>query len=242
MYGYEDCYDEQMYEPTPLDELFIEYNEKCKSILLSSVQSEINSIKDENSKLKEQNKVLNQKLYDIESVKREIEQNKQKYIREGIEEYQREALSGLRCGDTVWVIKTETKKEKCKHCNGTHKIQVDVAGIMKNVDCPHCGYSGETTVSVEYTPVKRKIVQINSSLWAENRRFQRHLYLEDGVAYPREVSDEGYVHDNSDGCLGDAIETNYANGLKRDFWFSEDECLSACKDKKEEWMAKNKTK
>ena len=58
MYGYNEYYDEQIYEPTPLDELFIEYREKCKTILLASVQSEIDDIKNNNIQLREENQKL----------------------------------------------------------------------------------------------------------------------------------------------------------------------------------------
>lgn len=69
MYGYEEYYNEQMYEPTPLDELFVEYREKCKTVLLSSIQSEIDNIKKNNIQLKEENR----KLYnEIKQLKDEV--------------------------------------------------------------------------------------------------------------------------------------------------------------------------
>jgi len=67
MYGYEDYYNEEIYEPTLLDELFIEYREKCKTILLTSVQDEINNIKNNNTKLNEENMKLRIKINELKS-------------------------------------------------------------------------------------------------------------------------------------------------------------------------------
>ena len=67
MYGYEDYYDEQIYEPTPLDELFTEYRDKCKTILLASVQSEIDGIKNSNVKLKEENNNLHSEIRQLKN-------------------------------------------------------------------------------------------------------------------------------------------------------------------------------
>jgi len=62
MYGYEDYYNEQIYKPTPLDELLMEYREKCKTILLASVQSEIDNIRKNNDLLKEENNKLRNEI------------------------------------------------------------------------------------------------------------------------------------------------------------------------------------
>lgn len=233
-------YDERIYEPTLLDELFTNYKEECKKILLSSVQNEINEIKNDNIRLKNDNKKLRDEFRNLDVLKHEIEQNKEKLIDEGISAYQREALSGLRCGDTVWTVKTETVTEKCKHCNGTHKIKVDVAGIKKMVDCPHCSYGGYVEVDVTFTPVARKIAQIDTSMWASNKCFKRFLYLEE-ISGSNRTAGEDYICDNRDGDLKDATERNdYGNNLKRDFWLSEEDCLIACAEKKEKWIEENK--
>ena len=101
---YDDCYDEEIYEKTALDELLSEYEEKCKKILLNSIQEEIDKIKNENLTLGESNKKMRKEISNLDTLKREFEKDKQKLINEGIAAYQREALSGLRCGDTVWTI------------------------------------------------------------------------------------------------------------------------------------------
>ncbi|MEF9984196.1 MAG: hypothetical protein RR710_06610 [Oscillospiraceae bacterium] len=58
MYDYDNYYNEAIYEPSPLDNLMQEYREKCKTILLASVESEINGIKQENNRLNTENKSL----------------------------------------------------------------------------------------------------------------------------------------------------------------------------------------
>ena len=76
MYGYDDYYDEQIYEPTPLDELFIEYREKCKTVLLASVQSEIDSIKNNDIRLREENQKLRNEVRQLQD---EVKSSTKKY-------------------------------------------------------------------------------------------------------------------------------------------------------------------
>lgn len=81
MYGYEEYYDEQIYEPTPLDELFIEYREKCKTILLASVQSEIDGIKNDNTRLNEKNNELHNEIRQLkDEVKLSTQKNKNSIV------------------------------------------------------------------------------------------------------------------------------------------------------------------
>ena len=81
MCGYEEYYDEQIYEPTPLDELFIEYRDKCKTILLASVQSEIDGIKNDNTRLTEKNNELHSEIRQLkDEVKSSIEKCKNSIV------------------------------------------------------------------------------------------------------------------------------------------------------------------
>jgi len=67
MYDYDDYYEENIYEPSPLDDLMKEYKEKCKTILLSNVQDEIEAIKSRNTSLEKENTELRKNNRDIKS-------------------------------------------------------------------------------------------------------------------------------------------------------------------------------
>lgn len=67
MYDYDDYYDENIYEPSPLDNLMKDYKEKCKTILLGSVQSEIAAIKESNTYLENENKKIRENSHNIKS-------------------------------------------------------------------------------------------------------------------------------------------------------------------------------
>lgn len=239
--GYNE-YDTDYYEPSELESILAEYKDKCKEILLSTIQNEINQLRDENESLQESNKELRNKVWSIDKLKQEIERDKQKYINEGIADYQRDALSGLRCGDIVWTIKTETTTEKCKHCIGTHEIEVYVEEVKIKVNCPHCNYSGNVEVNAEYIPIKRIISQITTSVWADNKMFKRHLYLKEAKGCSDTANDE-FISDDSYGTESQAKETNeYArnNTIIRSFWLTEEDCLMECDKKKLEWLLKHK--
>ena len=111
---------ENYYEPSELEQLAEEFKEKCWEHILPNVKEEIESLRKENKEYKDSNAVLKGQLREIDRLKQDIENQKQKLINEGIKNYQREALSGLKCDDEIWTIKTEFTTEKCKHCNGTH--------------------------------------------------------------------------------------------------------------------------
>lgn len=240
---YCDDYNETYYEPSDLDLILNDYKEKCKDILLSSIQNEINSLIENNKSLEERNKELRNEVRNLDKLKQDFERDKNKYIRDGIENYQREALGGLRCGDKVYTFKTETIYENCEYCNGTHKVEAEIAGIKKTVDCPHCGYNGKKEIDIVCTPQERIISQITTSMWHNNKMFRRYLYMEKEKGCADNASDE-YICDNHDGDNRDARETNYTyeNVLDRDFWLSEEDCLSACEEYKNKWMEKRANK
>ncbi len=236
MYNYEDY--ENYYEPSELEQLAEEFKNKCWELILPDIKKRIEFLEEENKNYKDRNAELRSQLRDIDKLKQNIEDQKQELINEGIANYQREALSGLKCNDNVWTIKSETTTEKCKYCNGTHKIKVDVAGITKDVDCPHCDYGGKVITDIIYTPVKRIISQINNSVWNNNKSFKRYLYLKEVKGCNDNGRDE-FIYDNEYGSEGEASERNdYSGNLRRDFWFTEEDCLAECKKRKEEWIEK----
>lgn len=237
---------EGYFEPHELEIILDEYKEKCKSILLSEVCQEIKELKEENDSYEEQNKKMSELVRSLDKLKSSFERNKNQIIQDGIAEYQRSALSGLRCGDTIWTIEEDDTTEKCGRCNGTHKISVNVAGVTKKVDCPHCQYNGLVVVDKKFIPTQRTISQIQTTIWNENKTFKRYIYCKEIKGTQDRCSDE-FICDDEYGSDKDACEHNETYGsatkvVRRDFYISEEECLDACKSLYNEWLVKKKNK
>ena len=64
---------EDYYEPSSLDMLLTEYNEKMQSILLDSIKNEITELKEENKKLKEKEKNFADRERAIVNKERDLE-------------------------------------------------------------------------------------------------------------------------------------------------------------------------
>lgn len=141
MYGYENYYDEQMYEPTPLDELFVEYREKCKTILLSSVQNEINAIRNENSMLKVKNEEYKKRENEISRKEIDLKYKEDNLKREVEHEFYQTNIENLLTQyieeSEVWfAVKTGFPKEKCPLCNAERKLIAEFPnGEMTIKDC-----------------------------------------------------------------------------------------------------------
>lgn len=233
--------DTEYFEPHELEVILDEYKEKCKAILIQEVCQEIEKLKQENGEYKDRNLKLTEQIGNIHKLKSEFEKNKNKVIQDAITEYQRTALSGLRCGDTIWMIKTEDTTAKCPHCNGRHKIAINVVGVKKDVDCPHCSYGGVITTDKTFTPIPRVISEIKTSIWNENKTFRRFIYCKEIKNMENKCSDE-FMYDDEYGSCKDANEDNYNHGnfICRDFYLYEEECMEACKEKRNRWLIESK--
>lgn len=207
-------YEEEYYEPTIADQIFTEAANKLKVSLKAEVNNMIDSLVKENESLKKKNVELQSKISNLNSERREFENNKQSIIKNAVTEYVREKFGGFIWGDTVWMVHEDTEYKNCEHCNGTHKINLTVAGINKDVDCPHCSYSGKVIASKKFRPVKRIISQSNLKIWNENKTFEREFYLKE---------------------LKDCTDHIWNVDIGKNVFALEDECINACNEKQNNW-------
>lgn len=210
-----DDYNEEYYEPTVADQIFIEASNKLKNALKAEVITMIDSLKQENEELKKRNRELQRKFLNLDSERKEFESEKQSIIKKAITDYVREKFGGFIWGDEIWMVHEDLEYKTCEHCNGTHYISVNVAGIEKKVDCPHCSYGGKVISNKKFRPVKRTISQSNLKIWNENKTFERDFYLKELSSYKKEQI--------------------YNSEIGKTVFYSEDECKNACNLKQEEW-------
>jgi cell division protein FtsB/DNA-directed RNA polymerase subunit RPC12/RpoP len=208
--------DDEYWEPTVADEIFESAQEKLRNALKDIIKSEIEELKTKNEYLEKSNNELRGQVAQLDNDRRKFEKNKDDYVQNGIKQYQREILMGLRPGDNVWTIRTETQTETCKHCNGTHKIKATIAEIEKDVECPHCSYNGKIIVNKTHTPSKRVVSQVTLKIWNDKPCFQQEIYLESKYNECSEVRRESYDH--------------YAS-----FYYTEEDCLKECNNLNEKW-------
>jgi len=126
---------EPCYEPTIADEIMLEYQQKMKDALLSSVKHQIETIEGENERLKEQNEKLMKEVNGIKQRERDLDNKKLNYERE----VRRKRLSDLMGDFEVLMYQADgdsVKIPKCGNCNENRKIEfISPLGRKTNEPC-----------------------------------------------------------------------------------------------------------
>lgn len=126
---------DEYYEPSVGDEIYLEAREKLIDALKDSVKQHINSVSIENEKLKQENAKLEKQVIEIKSKERELEVEKEIYKKQ----LRFERLSELIKDLSVIVYEVtyfNAKKEKCNKCDENRKIYYTTPmGKKASEDC-----------------------------------------------------------------------------------------------------------
>ena len=196
-----------------------------KELLIKPIINNINILQEENKRLKKENATVGEKTREIAMLKREFEREKAKLVEAEAEKYRR-TLFSVQGGDIVYIVGSNETKEKCQHCNGTHKITVMVLDKEQKLDCPKCGYGGTFVSDKTFYPKKMVVRTATLHIYDENTKSETHVY-----AYPYGKSN----HDDTIECV-----PHTSNDYRTKFYMTEEECEQECKNKREAWLKSNK--
>lgn len=223
MYSYEDyC---EYFEMTEADAVVHEYQEKMKELLVKPILDNINILQEENERLKKENATVAEKTRELAQLKREFEREKTKLIECEAEKYRR-SLFAVQGGDIVYIVGSDETKEKCKHCNGTHKITVMVLDKEQKLDCPKCSYGGTFISDKTFHPLKMVVRTAALHIYDENKKSETHVYV-----YPY----GGSRNEDAMECV-----PHTSNDYRTKFYMTLEECEQECKSKREAWLKSNK--
>jgi len=187
-----DDYD-NYYEPSELDTILDEYKDKCKSVLLSKIQSEIKSLREENETLKSKNDIFQKRESEITKKERELKYQaenierdvKNKFYKETIED----TVNNMVEGCNVWYASNEAfQKPKCNTCNKDRKLVAkfpDGTESIKDCKCSKLDYS--------YIPMLSELRTIKLTKYYSDYSNDRKFYLN---SYREPNEDSHYSYDN----------------------------------------------
>lgn len=139
MYEYDDY--EQYYNP---EDFLEDYEVQLRDLITDAVNKKIQKTVEE-LKIEKENRVqLEEKLRELKNNIYNSDRVHKEQLEKALMEKQKAVEEKLSCGfvphDTVWYVKSDSKRLICPKCNGQYKIKVEVLGKDKEVDCPHCSY------------------------------------------------------------------------------------------------------
>lgn len=236
MYDYSEDYDESMYEQTPLDELFLEYREKCKDILLGSVQGEIDAIKKENVKLNNLKDELCKKKNDLDNRERLLQRKEDDYKKEFEKEFYNktiiENIEDLVKNMTLYYISYELfDKDKCEFCDEDRMLTLrwkDGTEENKKCSCSK-GYYKYVTFESEINTVQfnqRKGDYKRPSYFELTKSHKQDMKDSTDYDYSYEKFNIYYIRDNFNDETR-ILHDNKGFGKKIGFR-SEEECQKYC--------------
>ena len=104
-------------------------------------------------------------------LEQKLESEIKKAIQTGRHEVMREIAGGFLPGEKVYLRKEKCEYDKCKHCGGTHKIEIEHNHIIKKTDCPFCDYNGNVEKSKTFFADKDEISSIKVWIVKHDRDF-----------------------------------------------------------------------
>jgi FtsZ-binding cell division protein ZapB len=222
-YGEDEYY--PCYEPTVVDEILNEYQEKMKDALLDTVKLDIANTKYENTKLKEENKTLKEREHEVNQKERQLEIEKKNLMLK----VRNERLAELMKDFEVVMYKVRTtieKLPKCNNCDDNRKIHFkSPLGNDMSESCL-CDKGKTIYIPMEFICTEFRINSNNKemSMWYKMNRGSDYDY---------------YSYESSD-----YAETVYNNDMKYEdlksyyhiYFKSINECQKYC-----DWLNKTKT-
>lgn len=220
MYGYDDY--PEYFEMAEADAVVREYQEKMKELLIKPIIDNLNILQEENARLKKENAVVGEKTRELAQLKRDFERSKEEMVRAENEKYRR-TLFDIQGGDIIYVVGCSDTEEKCPHCNGTHKIFVDILGESKKLDCPKCSYSGKIVSDRKFFPKKMIVTSATLHIYDQNQKSELTVYARQQDKNREDSSEFGhYLH----------------GGYKTKFYPTIEECQVECDKRRKEWEDK----
>jgi hypothetical protein len=179
-----DDYDEEYYEPTELDIIINEYKDKCKNILLQSIQDEMTILRNENADLKLKNEKCRNRENEIRSKERDLEYKeinlKRKVEEDFYNETMMDTLNKITEDYIAWYPEIEYySNKKCSICDKDRKISAQYPnGEIITKDCSCANKLKRYIPSIS----KLKTITINkhNSRYNSDRKFYINFQREEG--------------------------------------------------------------
>jgi hypothetical protein len=187
MYEYDD-YNEEYYDLTKLDIVMNEYKDKCKNILLQSIQDEMATLRKENIDLKLKNEEYRNRESEIRDKEHNLEYKERDLKRKVKEDFYNETimdtLNTITEDYIVWYPEIEYYlSEKCNLCNGDRKISAQYPSgevITKNCLCAKSLKRYIPSIS----KLKTITINKNNSRYDSDRKFY--------ISHQREQGEKSY--------------------------------------------------
>jgi hypothetical protein len=220
-------YDEEeqpYYEPSPADDLLMEYQNKMKEVLLTSVKYQIECFKTDNERLIAENKALKDNECKIRDKERQLEREKSDLMRQ----VRKERLSELMKDFEVVMYQAEKIRvdlPKCNKCNDKRKIEFKSPTGKKMYEDCKCNVGKTVYIPQEYGCSSFTINRDNKKM---DMWFKEHL----------ERDGDWYSYDNNSNYCKAVYneEMDYKDiEMYHTFFKTKEECQKYC-----DWLNINK--
>jgi len=187
--GYYD--DEPYYEPSLVDDILNEYQQKMKDALLESVKHQIEKTKTDNENLKAENKKLQKQVSEINQKERELETQKKNLIWE----VRRERLSKLMEDFKIIMYQasaTYVKQPKCDKCNKDRQIAFkSPSGKTVHEDC-ECNksntiYAPKANIVYEFKVDRHNSEKMSAWYTVEESSYDKEEYYSHNTTFAETI-------------------------------------------------------
>lgn len=181
------------------DAIIEKANDDLLSLLSDRVKTALDKAKEAEGKLQKLQMQIASAEVQRDTVNRELEEARQKAETAEIQEipgkyianYVRTQTGGFAPGDTVFIVTSNNRNERCSLCKGNGRVDATISGETFRIICPSCRGQGTTRIPT-YEVKKRKVDNIRLQLGFRGGRVSywecASLGLE-GESFSRRVDD-----------------------------------------------------
>lgn len=153
-----------------------ELNTFIEEEIQKRVKEKIEDFDDVISNYKKSQLRLSELNSEVNHLKIDLKTSREKALKEGLDQAQREILGGFKVDDKVWFVHRNSTWVDCGTCVGKSKVKVKFENRDIEVKCPDCS-SGRNH---KYSPIIKQgvITEIHYQVWFHGEQVKRKFYVD----------------------------------------------------------------